>query len=185
MKLKGLMLAAVAVLALGGVASCGEVSSSGPRGDEDFAQNTGVEVTPVEMSIIGGNFGGWNQDAVKADASLHFQKVSDYKYVLEITDASKIGVGSEFKFTDGYTWGNQFGVEDMDFDTSTTGLIADKDDGTKGNHGYTEGKNNRSNFKLAKACKKLTVTYYPFTFMPDKCEDNVHGLCLKLVAELA
>ena len=73
----------------------------------------------------------------------------------------------------------------MDFDTSTTGLIADKGDGTEGNHGYTEGKNNRSNFKLAKACTKLTVTYYPFTFMPDKCEDNVHGLCLKLVAELA
>ena len=66
MKLKGLMLAAVAVLALGGVASCGETS----RGDEDFVQNSNVEVTPVEMSIIGGNFGGWNQDAVKADASL-------------------------------------------------------------------------------------------------------------------
>ena len=110
MKLKGLMLAAVAVLALGGVASCGEVSSSGPRGDEDFAQNTGVEVTPVEMAVIGGNFGSWKPENVKADASLHFQKVSDYKYVLEITDASKIGVGSEFKFIDGYTWGNQFAV---------------------------------------------------------------------------
>ena len=100
MKLKGLMLAAVAVLALGGVASCGEVSSSGPRGDEDFAQNSGVDVTPVEMSIIGANFGSWNFENVKADESLHFKKVSDYKFVLEITDASKIGVGSQFKFTD-------------------------------------------------------------------------------------
>lgn len=185
MKLKGLMLAAVAVLALGGVASCGETSSTGPVGDEDFTQ-TSVDVAPVQMAIIGDNFGGWDLGNVKNDESLHFKEESKFKYVLEITDPSKIGVGSNFKFINGYDWGEQYGAEDMDFDTSTAGLVADKGDGTEGNHGYNEGTSNRSNIVLAKACKKLTITYYPFVAaLPDKCEDNVHGLCLKLVAELA
>ena len=145
------------VLAVLGAAVLGLcIVGCGETGDGmDYEQNTDVpEAATLVVSIVGADFGSWDPAKSAADTNCLFKKVDSSHYQLVVAE---VKVGSEFKFVQDGGWSTQYGVEDMDWNKSTAGIIT----GTKAD--YNEGTSNRSNFKLIKG-GKMTVDYYPYYF---------------------
>lgn len=119
--------------------------------DNDYEQSN-PEVSESVYSVVGANFSNWNPaDSMKENA---FKKVNSKLYTFE----ADVKVGDEFKIVANGSWAEQYGVEDMDWKTSTAGIVS----GTQ--EDYNEGKGNRSNFKMAKA-GKLTIELHPYWFI--------------------
>lgn len=192
---KRLMLVAMSLLSIGLV---GCSPAGGDSVDDGFSQNTEVKIEPVKLACIGGGekYGDWNWDNVKANEKLHFTMVSSSKYTLVLEN---VAANDTFKFAENYAWGTEYGMGQIDWETSTKDLFKEggilKDDGSyesgglknddgtwAGNHGYDPSKS--ENVVIQKACKKLTITYYPFAAaVPSTAEENTHGYSFKYIAE--
>lgn len=180
---KRLMLVAMSLLSIG-LVGCSPKGGNEP--DDGFSQNTDVKIEPVVLACIGGGekYGNWNWDTVKANEKLHFTMVTSSKYTLVLEN---VAAKDQFKFAENYAWGTEYGMGQIDWETSTKGLFKEgefkNDDGSiGGNHGYDTSKSD--NIEIQKACNKLTITYYPFAAaVPTTAEENTHGYSLKLIAE--
>jgi len=151
-KKKGLLVLGAALLVVG-VTSCGSnVIDDG--NDYDVSDTVGKDLV---LSVIGSGdtYGNWDAAATGADGSAQrFTKIYSTHY--QFTCTAK--VEDEFKVHQDTAWTSQYGVEDMDWTKSTTGIVTGTSDD------YTEGASNRSNFKLLKG-GAMTIDFYPYYFI--------------------
>lgn len=168
-KKRGLLVLGCALLTLGASSCTVETPNTKPNDNivddgNDYEQST-PQVTETVYSVVGSKFADW--DPAVSMTQCKFNKVSSKLYRFETT----VEVGDEFKIISGGTWGDQYGVEDLDWEKSTEGVIGGKQED------YNEGKGNRSNFKIAKA-GELTIELHPYYFI-DHDYSNVITLTLK------
>lgn len=153
----GVLAAALSITAL---VACG----NGVKGDDqDFDQSGTGDSPTLVLSVVGSKFASWNPaDSALEGSGCLFTKIDSSHYQF----TSTIAVGDEFKIVGDGTWGNQYGVEDLDFENSTAGFVI----GTAAD--YTEGKTNRSNFK-PQLTGDMTIDFYPYFFLDSKLANPI------------
>ncbi len=161
---KKLLLSALVLVSLAGVASC-----STPDTGDDFEQNTSSYVAPEEtMYLVGSHWNGWWDDAHKVaptDGTKFIRSTEDtnvYYIDVEVTaDMADAWVG--FKFTATPGWDVQYGLEDVSFEDCNAAFLAAikcQDKTT-----LTGPSSNRSNVELVDGAAKVGtyhIEYRPY-----------------------
>lgn len=152
---KSLLLASMAALMLvGGVVGCDNNQTQGDDGMEYEQSKTEGEDAQLSVVGAGTKFAEWDPAKSLQTESCKFTKVSSYEY----TFSCEVVVGDTFKVVDGGSWATQYGVEDMDWTKSTTGIVEGEE------ADYTGNTSNRSNFVMQIA-GTLTIKCNPLNFV--------------------
>lgn len=171
---KGLMFLACGVLL--GLVGCGneEVVPDDPNkgnentdsvvGDDgmDFDENDEFEPEFLTYSIVGSKWGEnpdkpgefWNPSASAQEPENVFEKQDSYIYTLTVD----VKVGDIFKVIKDGSWSVQYGMEDLNWDKCTEGLIPEGD--------YNNGTNDRTNLQVTRDAT-IKIDVHPFYVVED------------------
>ena len=152
---KGLMLLACGLL-IGAVTACGQTK---PDDGMDFEQNTNVPEVVYNVSIVGTKWANWDAAASGKDENCQLKKTEDPTIYAIETD---ITTNDGFKIILDGGWSTQYGMEDIDWEKSTEGLLVGKKED------YNGGATTRSDIKVTRDTT-IRVEYHPYYFINKEC----------------
>ena len=162
---KGLMLLACCTLL--GLVGCGgdQPNPEEKPGDDtpgetiddggmNFEENDDFVPELLHYSIVGNSFANWDTGASAADENLVFEKVDSYTYSLTVD----VTTDDMFKIIKDGTWDVQYGMEDLNWDKCTAGLITEGE--------YNGPTTNRTNITVTHDAK-IKIDVHPFYVVED------------------